>query len=556
MQARAKIVIILVVALIVSLVLVGRGGGTSGSTWFNLPSVKVTVQPDGTAKVYGFNIGMVLQPALIQQLQAANIQKLEARIGYNGIHVYVNGEDMPYIEWDQEKTETLQQVIRSMPGVPNGNLIANLLPWARKIGLGAALHLPIADGTAKLDIPRWKGETAVSRETSAETTIGPITIGSLVFDENGQAIIEGIPASTLEQLTGGPVLPTLDANTLGILNSLGVDAVRIATHPNGINLSLNDDPLPGIAYDSASLGRLQAQMGAFISDPAMLEMVNQIVPLLPGADISAAISFTGEPAAETQLSAITVAVGADGTVESVAGVPLPAGIALPADVVQKLGAANVDSLSVQVAPEGLSITAGERALPAITWNEESMQTVAELVGPLAGLSPELVDTLMGTALNLGIDVSVQLPEAAGEAAPAEAAQPVDLSGMTVPFIKLEAAYGDQGFTQVGGLSADTLAQLGVSLPALPPEVMGVLKAQGVSQLQIKSGESQLEILLDGEKALGIDYDGESLATALDLAMPFLGDSPVLQDPTMMKFIREQILPLAPLAQIDVTLNLE
>ncbi len=122
MQARAKIVIILVVALIVSLVLVGRGGGTSGSTWFNLPSVKVTVQPDGTAKVFGFNIGMVLQPALIQQLQAANIQKLEARIGYNGIHVYANGEDMPYIEWDQQKTETLQQVIRSMPGVLTGIL--------------------------------------------------------------------------------------------------------------------------------------------------------------------------------------------------------------------------------------------------------------------------------------------------------------------------------------------------------------------------------------------------------------------------------------------------
>ncbi|MDI9548051.1 MAG: hypothetical protein QM346_10685, partial [Chloroflexota bacterium] len=294
MQARAKIVIILVVALIVSLVLVGRGGGTSGSTWFNLPSVKVTVQPDGTAKVFGFNIGMVLQPALIQQLQAANIQKLEARIGYNGIHVYANGEDMPYIEWDQQKTETLQQVIRSMPGVPNGDLIANLLPWTRKIGLGAALHLPVPSGTAKLNIPRWKGETAVRRTTAAETTIGPITIGSLVFDENGQAIIEGIPASTLEQLTGGPVLPTLDANTLGILNSLGVDSVRIATHPNGINLFLNDRPLPGIAYDSASLGRLQAQLGAFIPDPAMLEMVNQVVPLLPGADISAAISFTGE----------------------------------------------------------------------------------------------------------------------------------------------------------------------------------------------------------------------------------------------------------------------
>jgi len=377
-----------------------------------------------------------------------------------------------------------------------------------------------------------------------------------VFDENGQAIVEGIPASTLEQMLGAPVLPALDANTLGILNSLGVNSVKVATHPNGINLFLNDRALPGIAYDSASLGRLQAQLGAFIPDPAMLDMVNRIVPLLPGADISAAISFTGEPVEQTQLSAITVAVGADGTVESVAGVPLPAGVALPADVVQKLGAANVDSLSVQVNPEGLSIMAGERALPAISWNEESMETLAGLVGPIAGISPDLVDTVVGTVLNLGIDVNLQLPEAGGEAAPAEAFQPMDLSGMTVPFIKLEAAYGDQGFTQVGGLSADTLAQLGVGLPALPPEVMGVLKAQGVSQLQVKSGDSQLEILLDGDKALGIDYDDESLATALDLALPFVGDSPILQDPTMMKFIREQILPLAPLAQIDVTLNLE
>ncbi len=52
---------------------------------------------------------------------------------------------------------------------------------------------------------------------------------------------------------------------------------------------------------TASVGPSPGAAGAFIPDPAMLEMVNQVVPLLPGADISAAISFTGEPAAETQL---------------------------------------------------------------------------------------------------------------------------------------------------------------------------------------------------------------------------------------------------------------
>ncbi len=463
------------------------------------------------------------------------------------------------MEWDQTKTENVQELIRTMPGIPNANLIANALPWLRKIGLGAALNLPVPQGVASLNIPRWKGETVVSPETPAATTIGPIHIGSLVFDKDGQAIIEGIPASALSPLLGGAALPSLDANTLALLGTLDVQTVKIATHPNGINLLLNDQPLPGIAYDSESLAALQAQLGAFISDPATLDMVNNLIPLLPGADISAVVSFTGEPVEKTEIGSLTVVVGDDGAVQSVAGVPLPAGIALPTDVIQKLGAANVSALGLKVQPEGIAITANDRALPSISWNDQSMQLVAGLVGPMVGLSPDVVDQGLATVRNLGIDVNVQLPASAEAAAAVTETQvitPVDLSGMTVPFIKLQADYGDQGFTQVGGLSADTLAALGISLPALPPEVMQTLKDQGVAQMQIKSGDGSLNILLDGEQALAIDYDSESLATALDLAMPFLGDVAVLQDPIMMRFIRGQILPLAPLAQIDVTLNLQ
>lgn len=556
MQARAKIVIILVAALIISLVLVGRGGGTSGSTWFNLPSVKVTIQPDGTAKVFGFNLGAVLQPAMIQQLQAANIQKLELRIGYNGIHAYVNGEDMPYLEWDEAKLANLQGVIRSVPGLPNADLIANILPWTRKIGLGVTLNLPPAAGAAKLNVPRWKGETAVKKETPAETTIGPITIGSLVFDANGQAIIEGIPASTIEQLVGAPVLPQLDANTMGLLTSLGVQTLGVATHANGIALTLNDKPLPGIAYDTARLGSVTALLPAFISDPATLDLVNRLVPVLPGADIKATVSFTGEPAVATTLSSITLVVGPDGAVEKVAGVPLPGGVALPAAVVEGLGAAGVENLGLQVNPGGIAITADDRALPAISWNESSVQTVAQLVGPLVGVSPDLITTAIDTVGKLGVDVNMQLPPAEGEAAAAEPVQSIDISKMTVPFIRLQASYGAQGFTNLGGLSADTLAMLGISLPALPPQVMDTLKQQGVGQLQIRSGDGQLEILLDGQQALAIDYDSESLGTALDLAAPFAGDSSILSDPVLMRFIRGQILPLAPLAQIDVTLDIQ
>ena len=147
---------------------------------------------------------VVLQPAQIQQMQSANIQQLEIRIGYNGIHLYINGEDMPYLDWDEASVTTLQGVLTSLPPtvVPNGSTIAGLLPWLRKIGLGLALNIPLAQGETALDIPRWTGETEVQEETPAETTIGPITIASVVFDDAGEATIEGVPVSTIEQALG------------------------------------------------------------------------------------------------------------------------------------------------------------------------------------------------------------------------------------------------------------------------------------------------------------------------------------------------------------------
>ena len=60
-------------------------------------------------------------------------------------------------------------------------------------------------------------------------------------------------------------------------------------------------------------------------------------------------------------------------------------------------------------------------------------------------------------------------------------------------------------SRVGGLSADTLAQLGVS-SALPPEVMGVRRRRACRSW-IKSGDTSLRFCSTA-KALGIDYGGD------------------------------------------------
>ena len=396
MQAKPRIGRIFVIALIVSLVLGACGGGTSGSTWFNFPSVKLVIKENGTANLYGFNVNQViLQPSILQQLQSADIQRLEARIGYNGIHVYLNGEDMPYISWDAESTANLQEVLAALPAgtVPNSEQIAKYLPWLRKIGLGVKFDLPVAEGQSELAIDNWSGETSVEPET-VETTIGPIVIASLVFDESGEAYVEGIAVSELEQMLGQALPLRLQADTMALIDAIGAETFTIATQPNGIDILLNEEPLPGIAYDSAYLGRVQYYADIFVTDPAMVELINQLIPLLPGAEVTVVVSFTGEPVAETDLGSITLVVAEDGTMMLDSGIPLPS-VELPADVVGKLQEANVQQLGVNLFEDGLAITSNGQPLPTLSFTDESLATMAALVGSIAGVDPTLITEGLG-----------------------------------------------------------------------------------------------------------------------------------------------------------------
>jgi hypothetical protein len=558
MQARPKIVKILVVALLVSLILAACGGGSTGKTWFNLPSARVRIQPDGAMRVYGFNVGYFPQPALIQQLQAANIQQLEVRIGYNGIHVYANGQDLPYVKWDEASVNTLRDILPRLPNVPNADTIASALPWLRTIGLGVLLDLPLAQGQSKLDIPRWRGETQITTDAAAEPTLGPITIGSLAFDPQGQAIIEGVPASTLEQALGMALPLALDANTLGILQGLGAEAVNVRVHGNGIDLSLNDRPLPGIAWDQPRLNTLLTNVPAFVADPALVDTLNQVVPLLNGADVTLAVSFTGEQAAETVLSPIEVNISENGDL-SVLGIPVAPG-AVPADALASLQAANVQQLALSVQPTGISVAANGQTLPTITWTEESLPVLAQVIGPMAG-GEDLINTVLPVALGLGPNVKINVPPAAGAEAveiPAEITyeiQPVE-AVEDAPVIALDLAIDSAGnIVRLGGFTAEEFAQLGIALPALPVESLAALRTAGVQQVTIDTEPGVLNLLLDGANALAVNYDEPSILTTLDIAAPFLGDSPI-NEPVVNQLLREQIIPMVLTSNADIAVAFE
>ena len=103
MQAIRKFLPILLVVVVVLFVVAACSGSGAGQdkTWFNLPSTAINVDASGAASVYGIGLGQMLTPDQVALLQALG-HKVELRAGFNGVHVYINGEDQAYLAWDNE----------------------------------------------------------------------------------------------------------------------------------------------------------------------------------------------------------------------------------------------------------------------------------------------------------------------------------------------------------------------------------------------------------------------------------------------------------------------
>jgi hypothetical protein len=548
MRARSKTSKIFGVVLIASLLLSTLGvspaaaqnqGGEAGSTWFNLPSIPLRIDPNGAASVAGFNIGPVLPSAIVQQLQGAGIQKLEVRVGHNGILLYSNGTPLPSLSWNTDSVATLQEVIQRAPGVPNASMISGLLPWLRRIGIGVALKL----SDAADELPRWTGETTFAAEPPA-ATVGPFQLGGVAFDESGNLRIGSVPGSALG-LSG----PLLDANALGLLNQLGLDKVQVKTDPTGIMLSMNDRPLPGLTYNGTALEAVKPIVSAFA--PTAAPMLDTVLPLLPGLQVDAAVSFTGEPAGAMQLGTVPVVLNSDGTLTAF-GVALPGGPMVPADLLQKLQQAGVQKLDVDVSQEGLFLAANGQTLPTITWTPESLNKLASIVAPLAGISSDMISGGLNLISETG-GLKAAVAVGGGEALPAEINKTLQApSTEGAPVMRLNASVQQGAIQSIEGLG--NLADLGLDPIALPPNVTQILSQLGAQQIQLNTDPGQVNVLLDGATALTLNWDQASLQSVLMLATPFLAGTP-LEDPNVSKLVQEQIMPLLPGSDVDVTLTL-
>jgi hypothetical protein len=173
---------------------------------------------------------------------------------------------------------------------------------------------------------------------------------------------------------------------------------------------------------------------------------------------------------------------------------------------------------------------------------------------------DLLNTVLPVALGLGPNVKVNVPLASGATAlevPAEvdfAIQPVAAVDDS-PAININLAVDAAGnLVTLGGFTAEEFAELGITLPTLPVDSLAALRTAGVQELQLNTEPGVLHVRFDGSEALAVNYDDASIMTTLDIATPFLGDSPITT-PLVNQLLREQIVPLILTSNVDVAVEL-
>ena len=535
-----KIVAVLVISLVFGAC---NGGGDGGSTWFNLPSIPIRVDANGNGTALGFGMGAILQQPILQQpmldqFAVAGVDVLEVRIGYHGVFLYADGKPLPYLKWSDESTDLLGRIL---PYVPEAGDAVPALTWLRRVGLGAIIILPTADQ----DVPRWQGEELVRTRRASETTIGPLQFASLAFDASGKASFEGIPMAEIEQALGVSLGLDLPPMALQIMEGLGIKQFSLATQPNGIDLAFDNTALPGLAYDTRRLNNLLPIISAFV-DPSMGGMIADVLPKLPGADLDIIVSFTGEPAADTQLPTIPVNVGEDGSL-SAWGISLGTGSLLPTSVLDILGGTNAQKLDLSIKADGLYLALNQEPLPTIQWTDSSLGTIGQIAVDLLGVSPGLVDgglsVLRGLLAKTDISLSLGLPGLDGM----EFTEDFDV---TAPNFAAAPDGGQLG--QIGvsiGRDGAVLSALGISLAELggllppvnlPSVVMDILNGIGTDALQLTTSASTTELVGDSGTLLALQYD-EAALNRLVVVVSSLSDTV----PFIQTLIDIHILPNLP-----------
>jgi len=280
-----------------------------------LPRITVNVDEKGTPTVMGMSLADLskltgggvasfqIDPAQVAQLQANNIQHIELLHRGDGLYLFVNGKSLPYIKWDQNTLQNAAKMLQTLDPQYNGMRLADwiptILPMVRSVGLDIVLMFPLKEGASKIDVRPEDQEPPSPPAAAGQRQAAAVVSLPVVYDASGTPQVIGRggqmfrpDAAALQQmgLTNLPIY--LTPETIQALMQTNVQFMTIQSSGAGLQVTVNNDPLPLIGWGEAELeNALELAKGAGTVDPAALDLVEKFAPFLANLDLTIYMEF-------------------------------------------------------------------------------------------------------------------------------------------------------------------------------------------------------------------------------------------------------------------------
>ncbi|MCY4090914.1 MAG: hypothetical protein OXF62_08845 [Caldilineaceae bacterium] len=470
----------------------------------------------------GQSLGVALPSMALQIVNGVGADQFSIATQPNGIDLAFDDTLLAGLAYDGERLENLMPILGAFVDPSMGDMIADVVPMLQ----GADLDIIVS----------FTGEPA------ADTLLPRIAVD---VAEDGSASAFGIP------LGSGSLLP---ADVLALLGDSNVLMLDLSIKSEGIYLALNQEPLPTILWNEASIGLigkiavdlLGVESGLVDAGLTVLQslLAKTDVALslgLPGQDGMTfaedydvtAPGFAAAPEMGT-LGQIGASISGDGMVLSALGISLadmamllPAPISLPPAVMNILNAAGSDALQLTTSTSTTELLGDSGTLLALQYDDAALN---RLVVVLSSLSDRIafIQTL------IDIPVLPNLPQILGSGLNVQVA----LAGQDAPETNLTSLPVE--------VKADGgLAVLGIPLgdnPRLPPDIIVQMQELNLQRLDLNIMDASLYLAANGGNLPVISWSEQTMDTLQRVAAELLG--PVLPVGAIVDFLQNTDIGVA------------
>ena len=199
----------------------------------------------------------------------------------------------------QNSAKMLQTFDPQVNGMHLADWVPSLLPMVRSVGLDLVFMFPLKAGATQIEVRPEDQEPPSPAANGEERQAAAVVRLPIVYDaagapqvigRGGQMFRPDAAALTQMGLANLPIYMTPD--TIQSLMRSNVQFMNIKSSSAGLQVSVNNDPLPLIGWGEAELANaLELAKGTGSVDPAALDLVAKFAPFIANLDLTIFMEF-------------------------------------------------------------------------------------------------------------------------------------------------------------------------------------------------------------------------------------------------------------------------